>query len=113
MQMPEIQMILTGRIFKVSPQTDFDDKTVAAGAKIGVVSVNGDGATEVKLNQAQFDQLRPVPGDSVAWGVEAFPWKMDNGKAGVSFLYRGQAGLEHVDELHTFISGLVAEPVGK
>lgn len=110
MQMPEIAVILTGNVFRVSPTTDF--KTGQPnGAKIAVIAAQGDGATEVKLNQAQLDALRPVPGDSIAYVVEPFPWKMENGNAGVSFLYRATATIEHVSDLHDLVAAL--EPAGK
>lgn len=101
MKMPEASVILSGRVFIVTPTQDFESKTEDGGAKIAVLG--GGGATEVKLKPEEYRQLAPVVGDEIAWHVEPFLWTM-NGNSGVSFLYRAVADIGSVSVLHEIVS---------
>lgn len=111
MKMPEIAVVLVGKVFRVLDTQDFDTKTPDGGAKIGIIALDGAGATEVKLTPAQRTALAPIPGDEIAWQVEPLPWSMGD-NSGVTFLYRGSVTIEVLDALHNVAAG-VSEPAGK
>lgn len=108
MKMPEASVILTGRVFIVTPTTDFKTKEEDGGAKIAVLG--GGGATEVKLKPEEYAQLAVIVGDEIAWHVEPFFWTM-NGSSGVSFLFRAVADVGSVEALHIAVQLQTKEPV--
>lgn len=97
MKMPELPVILSGTVFQYKPQSDFESKA-PKGAKVALIGDTG--ATEIRFSQEDVEAgFAPSVGESVCLVTEPFPWKMDNGAAGVSFLYRAHVTGEHINQL--------------
>lgn len=92
MRMPEAPAIITGSVFRLVPQFEYDDDgnktSVPDGAKVALLAE--DGATEVKLDQKQLQQIAPVLGDVVAWVVRFSFYSMGGGGLSIKFVDRVQ-----------------------
>lgn len=101
MQMDEAPVIVAGDVFRVRETTKFGTQE-PDGAKVAVMS--GDGATEVKLKESEYRSIAPKTGDVVAWVIRPRPYKLDNGNAGVSFLFVQPVTATHLDEINTALA---------
>src|SRR5215207_7169720 len=113
MQMPEVPVLLVGRIFKLEPPTTIqqDGKTVKVKAKVAVLS--GDGASEVRLTAEQWASLAPSLDADVAWLVRFSAWKMDGGNSGQSCGFVALADDSWLSYAATVVQGVPAESRGK
>jgi hypothetical protein len=84
MQMPEVPVLLVGRVFKLEPPTTIQQDGRPTKVKARVAVLSGDGASEVRLTAEQWASLSPALDQDLAWLVRFSAWKMDGGNSGQS-----------------------------
>lgn len=109
MNLPEAPVLITGRVLSVNLVKDYETKA-PAGAQ--VVVMNGDGASQIKLDENQLRLVAPIVDDLVAWHVRARHWTMDGGRSGLSWSFIVVADLGSLDAIHNIVAA-VKEPAGK
>lgn len=109
MNLPEAPVLLTGTVLSVAETKDFETK---APNGANVIVMNGEGATQVKLDLNQLRLLAPIAGDSIAWHVRFRLWSMDGGRFGLSCSFIVAADLGSLDAIHQIVAA-VKEPAGK